>query len=69
MPPCARTSLACSPVGFVDLCSCGSLHLGIGPLTRRIEPPAFRALAALVAVADRRLTDAHPATLPARGDA
>lgn len=66
MQACTRSTLAASPVGFVELCSCGSIHLGIGPLTLRIEPPAFRALAALLAAADRRLVDARP---PVSGEA
>jgi hypothetical protein len=49
------------PLGSVALCECGHLHLTLQYLTLRFEQPAFRELAALLMLAQRRLdTDLHP---------
>ena len=49
------------PLGSVALCECGHLHLTLQYLTLRFEQPAFRELAALLMVAQRRLdNDLHP---------
>jgi hypothetical protein len=57
MPPheCVREPLANSNVGFVELCSCGSVHLGIGPLTIRIDPGTFEHVARMMRSAQERL--------------
>lgn len=52
---CERETLAASCVGFVERCTCGSLHLGIGPVTIRVEPVTFLRFARLVAEAQGRL--------------
>lgn len=56
---CQRTNLARHlEYGLecrVDLCSCGHVHLGIGPLTLRIEPEALRIIGAALSEANRRL--------------
>lgn len=36
--PCCRRTLAQSQSSRVDLCSCGHVHLSIGPVTLRLEP-------------------------------
>jgi hypothetical protein len=47
-------------IGHVTLCGCGHLHLTLQHLTLRFEPDAFRELASLLALAQRRLdTDAR----------
>ena len=52
---CHRETLAESPVGSVDLCSCGSVHLCVGPVSLRIDPQAFLELGRMVDVARERL--------------
>lgn len=52
---CDRETLAQSCVGFVELCSCGSVHLGIGPMTLRIEPATFERFADVIVEARQRL--------------
>ncbi|MES2639986.1 MAG: hypothetical protein V4850_10905 [Myxococcota bacterium] len=53
---CRRDILAESPVGSVELCSCGSLHLCVGPVSLRIDPVAFLELGRMMDVARERLT-------------
>lgn len=45
---CSQTRLAESGVAAVDLCSCGTLQLHIGPLTLRLAPCALSELRATV---------------------
>lgn len=57
-PGCTQRTLAESPVGFVELCSCGSVHVGVGPITMRIDIGAFERFAAMVEEARRKLQHA-----------
>jgi hypothetical protein len=45
---CSQTRLAESAVAAIDLCSCGTLQLHIGPLTLRLAPCALSELRATV---------------------
>lgn len=38
MKSCHPTNLAASQLGRLDLCSCGCLHLNIGPVMLRLSP-------------------------------
>lgn len=42
-PPCCRTILARSPSAEVARCSCGHLHLTLGPLTIRMDEGTLHA--------------------------
>ena len=53
-PSCRLQVLATNPIGSVEWCSCGSVHLCVGAFTVRLDPKAFLQLAALVG--DARLT-------------
>jgi len=76
---CTQTRLAESGVAAVDLCSCGTLQLHIGPLTLRLAPCALSELRstvdkAITAYAAREAAPvAHEAKVPffgnKRGDA
>ena len=45
---CSRHVLARSPVGSVERCACGAVHLAIGAVSLRLEPVVFLALAVMV---------------------
>jgi len=42
--PCVRELLARSPIGCVERCTCGAIHLSIGALSLRLDPNVLRAL-------------------------
>lgn len=42
-PPCCRTILARSPSAEVARCSCGHLHLSLGPVTIRMDEGTLHA--------------------------
>lgn len=42
--PCSREILARSPIGSVERCTCGALHLSIGALSLRLDPNVLRAI-------------------------
>lgn len=65
--PCSRTVLARGPIGSVERCTCGSIHLCVGPLSLRLETAAFLSLCDVVDVARDRL--ASPAAPRAGGAA
>ena len=44
MDSCRRKTLAESPVGRLDLCTCGTVHLAVGPVTMRLPTGAVAAL-------------------------
>jgi hypothetical protein len=46
----------------IDLCSCGQVHVSIGPTTVRLAPPVARALGDALRTAMARLD--HPAVPP-----
>ncbi|GMU62985.1 MAG: hypothetical protein AMXMBFR34_47480 [Myxococcaceae bacterium] len=52
--------LAHSPCAQVSRCADGHLHVSVGPVTVRMEPGVFRALALTLTSAAARL-DAEPA--------
>lgn len=52
---CPRHLLARSPVGAVELCHCGAVHLSIGGVTLRLIPEAIPQLAELLADAGAEL--------------
>lgn len=41
---CCRAVLAQSPCAEVTRCSCGHIHLAVGPVTLRLEEDVLRAL-------------------------
>lgn len=53
--PCRRQTLAEAAIGSIEICSCGSIHVGVGPVVVRVEVAAFLAFAAVVAQARARL--------------
>jgi hypothetical protein len=42
-PPCCRTILARSPSAEVARCSCGHIHLSLGPVTIRMDEGTLHA--------------------------
>lgn len=42
--PCCRTILARSPSAEVARCSCGHIHLSLGPMTLRMDEDTLHAL-------------------------
>lgn len=55
--PCHRHLLARNPIGAVELCHCGAVHLSIGGVTLRLVPGAIAQLAELLADAADELPD------------
>ncbi len=53
---CKRHILARNAMGSVEGCSCGAVHLCLGPFTLRLEVPAFLALGELILQAHQGLT-------------
>lgn len=43
-PPCCRTLLARSPSAEVTRCTCGHIHLSLGPMTIRMDEAALHAI-------------------------
>jgi len=58
---CRRRKLAQRESFSVDACDCGALHLTIGYVTMRLDPCAYREMAAVISEALDRLP-AHGAT-------
>lgn len=46
---CERSTLAHGPVGKVEVCSCGMVHVCVGPVTLRLEPGAVAPLVRMLA--------------------
>lgn len=46
---CERSVLAHGPVGRVEVCSCGMVHVCVGPVTLRLEPGAVAPLVRMLA--------------------
>lgn len=42
-PPCCRTLLARGPSAEVTRCSCGHIHLSVGPVTIRMDEDTLHA--------------------------
>ncbi|MFZ5476507.1 MAG: hypothetical protein ACOZNI_06980 [Myxococcota bacterium] len=69
--PCVHSDLARGPLGSVEACSCGAVHLCLGPFSLRLDPPAFLSLCDLVDRARARLfaeARAVPPWTPPAGD-
>ncbi|MGA9523060.1 MAG: hypothetical protein WBV82_16445 [Myxococcaceae bacterium] len=45
---CWRVRVAEGPVGWVEQCSCGVLHVTVGPVSLRLEQSAAEALALML---------------------
>ncbi|MCY1036990.1 hypothetical protein OV207_36475 [Corallococcus sp. BB11-1] len=59
---CCRAVLAQGPCAEVTRCSCGHIHLAVGPVTLRLEEDVLRALGHTVLEAIQRLEEgSHPA--------
>jgi hypothetical protein len=54
---CRRRRLAERASFSIDECDCGAIHLTIGYVTMRLDPCAFREMAALVTESLGRLLD------------
>jgi hypothetical protein len=52
---CDRVVLACSDLCRIDHCSCGHLHLSIGPVTLRVDANVLAHLCATLGEARRQL--------------
>jgi hypothetical protein len=52
---CGKTVLARGPCAEVTRCSCGHLHLAVGPVTLRLEEEVLRAIGLTLAEALQRL--------------
>ena len=64
-PPCCRTLLARGPSAEIARCSCGHIHLSLGPVTIRLDAETLHAAwhtmgDALRALADERHGTAEP---------
>lgn len=53
--PCRSVNLAANPAARVDLCSCGCVHLDIGPVRLRLAPDVLPKVAEVLGVAIERL--------------
>ena len=60
--PCQPRRLAAQGSIRIDLCSCGQVHVSIGPTTVRLAQPVARALGDALATAMARLE--HPVSPP-----
>lgn len=61
--PCCRRILAQSQSSRVDLCSCGHVHLSIGPVTLRLEPMVLQSISTVLDQAVEQLRGDHDADL------
>jgi len=61
--PCRRRRLAERASFSVDECDCGAIHLTIGYITLRLDPGAYREVAALMIEALERLHLPHRPTI------
>ncbi|WP_164009206.1 hypothetical protein [Pyxidicoccus trucidator] len=52
---CGKTVLARGPCAEVTRCTCGHLHLAMGPVTIRVEEDVLRAIGLTLAEALQRL--------------
>jgi len=61
--PCRRRRLAERASFSVDECDCGAIHLTIGYITLRLDPSAYREVAALMSEALEHLNLPHRLTI------
>lgn len=52
---CKRETLAAAGPCRVDACSCGRIHLHLGPVSMCLDPGVLQHVAAAAAEADRRM--------------
>lgn len=65
-PPCCRTLLARTPCAEVARCSCGHIHLSLGPVTIRMDESTLHATWHTLGDALRALSELpQPAPEPA----
>ena len=65
-PTCCRTLLARGPSAEVARCSCGHIHLSLGPMTIRLDEETLHAVWHTMGDALRALAEAaHAETAPA----
>lgn len=62
--PCQPRRLAARGPIRIDLCSCGQVHLSIGPTTVRLAQPVVRALGEALRAAIARLEPPASPPLP-----
>jgi hypothetical protein len=62
MPSCCRTLLARGPCAEVTRCSCGHIHLSIGPVTLRVDEDTLHAAWHTMGDALRTLAAGHQAS-------
>ena len=62
--PCQPRRLAARGPIRIDLCSCGQVHLSIGPTTVRLAQPVVRALGDALRTAIARLEQTSSPPLP-----
>jgi hypothetical protein len=62
--PCQPRRLAAQGPIRIDLCSCGQVHVSIGPTTVRLAQPVVRALGEALRTALARLEHAASPPLP-----
>ncbi|WP_223632278.1 hypothetical protein [Corallococcus sp. EGB] len=58
---CCRAVLARGPCAEVTRCSCGHIHLAVGPVTLRLEEDVLRALGHTLMEAIHQLQASHEA--------
>ena len=67
---CNKTNLSAAGPFRVDLCSCGSVHVHLGPAMVRVTPASLPKLAAVLELASDRLPAVQRALAPtSEGDA
>ncbi|MGE6759765.1 hypothetical protein ACQKGO_17245 [Corallococcus interemptor] len=62
---CCRAVLARGPCAEVTRCSCGHIHLAVGPVTLRLEEDVLRALGHTLVEAIHQLESPHEEPDPA----
>lgn len=62
MGECRSTVLASGPCAEVTRCSCGHVHLSLGPLTIRLEDSVLRAVSITLDEAVTRMASPTPRT-------
>ncbi|MBM7118358.1 hypothetical protein [Archangium primigenium] len=63
LPTCHRTILARGPSAEVARCSCGHIHLSMGPVTIRLDEDSLHAAWHTVGDALRALSEGRPQPL------
>ncbi len=61
---CSRDILAESSIGSIERCSCGCVHLTLGPLSLRLDEAAIVGLAAMITRAVATLENRRGVPIP-----